>query len=151
MAWPGRRRRWPDGYRWNAAARPRRAGRAGAGWRGRGRDGRVHGGAGRATGALGRAASGGPPPVGAGGAGRRGGAPRAGRVAGSALVLGLIAAKAVKDRDGSRLGAYFVMVPGLWALEIVLLLVIVGYLAGLLILTSQRVRFTRWGLPAGIG
>jgi hypothetical protein len=32
-----------------------------------------------------------------------------------------------------------------------LLLVIVGYLAGLLILTSQRVRFTRWGLPAGIG
>ena len=43
------------------------------------------------------------------------------------------------------------MVPGLWALEIVLLLVIVGYLAGLLILTSERVRFTRWGLPAGIG
>ena len=82
---------------------------------------------------------------------RGGWAPRAARVAGYALVLALIAAKAVKDRDGSRLGAYFVMVPGLWALEIVLLLVIVGYLAGLLILTSQRVRFTRWGLPAGIG
>jgi hypothetical protein len=82
---------------------------------------------------------------------RGGWAPRAARVAGYALVLALIAAKAVKDRDGSRLGAYFVVVPGLWALEIVLLLVIVGYLAGLLILTSQRVRFTRWGLPGGIG
>ena len=78
---------------------------------------------------------------------RGGWAPRAARVAGYALVLALIAAKAVKDRDGSRLGTYFVMVPGLWAMEIVLLLVIVGYLAGLLILTSQRVRFTRWGLP----
>jgi Domain of unknown function (DUF1707) len=82
---------------------------------------------------------------------RGGWAPRAARVAGYAMVLVLIAAKAVKDRDGSRLGAYFVMVPGLWALEIVLLLIIVGYLAGLLILTTERVRFTRWGLPAGFG
>jgi Domain of unknown function (DUF1707) len=74
---------------------------------------------------------------------RGGWAPRAARVAGYAMVLALIAAKAVKDRDGSRLGAYFVMVPGLWALEMVLLLIIVGYLAGL---------FTaRWGLPAGLG
>src|SRR5439155_4937575 len=82
---------------------------------------------------------------------RRGWAPRAARVGGYAMVIVLIAAKAVKDRDGSRLGAYFVVVPGLWALEIVLLLVIVGYLAGLFILTSERLRLTRWGLPAGIG
>jgi hypothetical protein len=83
---------------------------------------------------------------------RGGWAPRAARVAGYAMVLALIAAKAVKDRDGSRLGAYFVMVPGLWALEMVLLLIIVGYLAGLFILTTERVRLTaRWGLPAGLG
>ena len=82
---------------------------------------------------------------------RRGWAPRAARVGGYAMVLVLIAAKAVKDRDGSRLGAYFVVVPGIWVLEIVLLLVIVGYVAGLFILTSERLRFTRWGLPAGIG
>jgi hypothetical protein len=63
----------------------------------------------------------------------------------------MIAAKAVKDRYGSKLGAYFVIVPEFWVLEIVLLLVIVGYVAGLLILTSQHVRLTRWGLPAGIG
>ena len=82
---------------------------------------------------------------------RGGWAPRAARVGGYAMVLALIAAKAVKDRDGSKLGAYFVVVPGLWVLEIVLLLVIVGYVAGLLILTSERVRLTRSGLPIGIG
>jgi len=82
---------------------------------------------------------------------RGGWAPRAARVGAYALVLALIAAKAVKDRHGSKLGAYFVMAPGLWALEIVLLLVIVGYVAGLFILTTERVRLTRWGLPAGIG
>ena len=82
---------------------------------------------------------------------RGGWAPRAARVGGYALVLALIAAKAVKDRDGSKLGAYFVVVPGLWAMEIVLLLVIAAYVAGLLILTSQRVRLTRWSLPVGIG
>jgi hypothetical protein len=82
---------------------------------------------------------------------RDGWAPRAARVGGYVMVLVLIAAKAVKDRYGSKLGAYFVVVPGIWVLEIVLLLVIVGYLAGLFILTSQRIRLTRWGLPAGIG
>ncbi|HEX7266356.1 MAG TPA: DUF1707 domain-containing protein [Streptosporangiaceae bacterium] len=82
---------------------------------------------------------------------RGGWAPRAARVGGYATVLALIAAKAVKDRYGSKLGAYFVIVPEFWVLEFVLLLVIVGYVAGLLILTSQRVRLTRWGLPAGIG
>jgi hypothetical protein len=82
---------------------------------------------------------------------RGGWAPRAARVGGCALVLALIAAKAVKDRDGSKLGTYFVIVPGEWVLEIVLLLVIAGYLAGLLIVTSQRIRLTRSGLPIGIG
>jgi hypothetical protein len=72
-------------------------------------------------------------------------------VGGYALVLALIAAKDVKDRDGSRLGAYFVLVPGIWVMEILLLLIIVGYVAGLLVLTSERVRLARWVLPAGIG
>jgi Domain of unknown function (DUF1707) len=82
---------------------------------------------------------------------RGGWAPRAARVGGYAMVLALIAAKAVKDRDGSKLGAYFAVVPGIWAMEILLLLVIAAYVAGLLILTSQRVRLTRWILPIGIG
>ena len=82
---------------------------------------------------------------------RGGWAPRVARAGGYLMVLALIAAKAVKDRDGSKLGAYFVIVPGEWVLEIVFLLVIVGYLAGLLILTSQRIRLTRSGLPIGIG
>jgi Domain of unknown function (DUF1707) len=82
---------------------------------------------------------------------RGGWAPQAARVGGYVMVLALIAAKAVKDGYGSKLGAYFVIVPGLWVLEIVLLLVIVGYLTGLFILTSQRIRLTRWVLPAGIG
>jgi hypothetical protein len=82
---------------------------------------------------------------------RRGWAPRAARVGGYAMVLALIAAKAAKDRYGSKLGAYFVIVPGLWAMEIVLLLVIAGYVAGLFILTSERIRLARWGLPIGIG
>jgi hypothetical protein len=82
---------------------------------------------------------------------RGGWAPRAARVGGYAMVLALIAAKAVKDRYGSKLGAYFVIVPEFWVLEILLLLVIVGYVAGLFILTSERIRLTRWGLPVGIG
>ena len=82
---------------------------------------------------------------------RRGWAPRIVRATGYALVLILIAAKAMKDRDGSKLGQYFVVVPGLWAMEIVLLLVIAAYAAGLLILTAQRIRLTRWSLPVAIG
>jgi DUF1707 SHOCT-like domain len=82
---------------------------------------------------------------------RGGWAPRAARAGGYAMVLALIAAKAVKDRLGSKLGAYFPVIPPVWALQIVLLLVIAGYLAGLLILTSQRLRLTRSGPPIGIG
>ena len=83
---------------------------------------------------------------------RGGWAPRAARVGGYAMVLALIAAKTVKDRLGSKLGAYFAVVPGIWFMEIVLLLLIAAYVAGLLILTSQRrVQLTRWILPIGIG
>jgi DUF1707 SHOCT-like domain len=82
---------------------------------------------------------------------RSGWAPRAARVAGYAMVLALIAAKAVKDRLGSKLGVYFPVIPPVWALQILLLLVIAAYVAGLLILTSQRVRLARWILPIGIG
>ena len=73
------------------------------------------------------------------------------RIAGYAAVLALIAAKAVKDRDGSKLGAYFVLVPGLWFAEIMLLLVIGCYAAGLLIVTSERVRVGRLSLAVGLG
>lgn len=81
---------------------------------------------------------------------RKGWATRALRVTGYAVVLVLIAAKAVKGRIGSQFGAYFVVVPGIWFLEIVLLLVIGAYVAALLILTTGRVRLTRWGLPAAM-
>ena len=63
--------------------------------------------------AAGRAAVGGPPLF---RAGRSGWAPRAARAGGYAMVLALIAAKAVKDRDGSKLGAYFAVVPGIWVM-----------------------------------
>ena len=87
---------------------------------------------------------------------RSGWAPRAARVGGYAMVLALIAAKTVKDRLGSELGAYFPVIPPVWALQIVLLLVIAAYVAGLLILTSRRrvgfpSRLARWILPIGIG
>ncbi|MGH3395880.1 MAG: hypothetical protein ACRDPO_14450 [Streptosporangiaceae bacterium] len=82
---------------------------------------------------------------------RPGWAPRVMRAGGYALVLILIAAKAVKDRDGSKLGQYFVVVSGLWAMEILLLLVIAAYAAGPLVLTSRRLRLTRWSLPAAVG
>jgi hypothetical protein len=82
---------------------------------------------------------------------RSGWAPRAARVGGYAMVLALIAAKTVKDRLGSKLGSYFPVIPPVWALQIVLLLVIAAYVAGLLILTSQRVRLARWILPTAIG
>jgi hypothetical protein len=82
---------------------------------------------------------------------RAGWTARAARAGGYALVLALIAAKAVKDRDGSQLGAYFAVVPGIWAMEILLLGIIAAYVAGLLILTSQRVRLARGLLAAATG
>ncbi|MGH3400437.1 MAG: hypothetical protein ACRDPO_37730, partial [Streptosporangiaceae bacterium] len=82
---------------------------------------------------------------------RPGWGPRTARVGGYALVLALIAAKTVKDRLGSKLGAYFAVVPGIWVMEALLLLIIAGYVAGLLILTSRRVRLARGTLPIAIG
>jgi hypothetical protein len=79
---------------------------------------------------------------------RGGWAARAARAGGYALVLALTAAKAAQDRDGSKLGAYFAHIGGVEAL---LLLVIGGYVAGLLILTCQRARLTRCSLPIGVG
>jgi hypothetical protein len=83
---------------------------------------------------------------------RSGWRPGAARAGGYALVLALIAAKAVKDRLGSKLGSYFAIAPGEWVLQVVLLLLVLAYLAGLLILTSQRsVRLARGTLPAVAG
>ena len=82
---------------------------------------------------------------------RGGWAPRAARAGGYAMVLALIAAKSARARYGDKLGAYFAFVPGIWALEVLLLLVIGGYVAVLLILTSQRARAMRRGLPAWAG
>jgi hypothetical protein len=82
---------------------------------------------------------------------RPGWVPRAAQVAGYAGVLVLIAAKDSKDRLGSKLGAYFAVVPSIWGLELLMLLVIAGYVAGLLILTTQRLHLSRFTLPAAAG
>jgi hypothetical protein len=83
---------------------------------------------------------------------RSGWRPGAARVGGYALVLALIATKTVKDRLGSKLGFYFAIAPGEWVLQVVLLLLVLAYVAGLLILTSQRsVRLARGTLPTVTG
>jgi Domain of unknown function (DUF1707) len=83
---------------------------------------------------------------------RSGWRPGAARLGGYAMVLALIAAKTVKDRLGSKLGFYFAIAPGEWVLQVVLLLLVLAYVAGLLILTSQRsVRLARGTLPAVTG
>ncbi len=87
---------------------------------------------------------------------RGGWLPRAMRMGGYAVVLVLITAKAVMARDLSKLqskhGAYFAPAPSTWAVAtvILLLLLIVAYAAGLLILTSQRIRVARPCLPIGV-
>ena len=84
---------------------------------------------------------------------RPGWAPAAARIGGYAVVLALIAAKNTKDRLGGGLGSYFPVILPLWGMQIVGLLVLAGYVAGLLVLTSRRVMFTRRVLPvaAGVG
>ena len=82
---------------------------------------------------------------------RSGWLPLAARAGGYAAVLALIAAKAAKDRDGSKLGSFFVIIPSFWAAEILLVLVIGCYAAGLLILTSERGRAARSSLPIAVG
>jgi ABC-type multidrug transport system permease subunit len=63
------------------------------------------------------------------------------------VVLALVTGEAVEAREGQKLGAYFAdggKVAG------VMVLVIVGYTAAILILTSHRVRLTRSALPIAI-
>ena len=84
---------------------------------------------------------------------RPGWAPGAVRVGGYAVVLSLIAATAVQQRIGSQLGGYFPVILPVWAMDVGFLLILAGYLAGLLVLTSRRVQLTRRVLPTagGIG
>jgi hypothetical protein len=81
---------------------------------------------------------------------RPGWAPRAARIGGYAVVLALVAAVAVKHRIGSQLGVYFPVVAGVWAMYVGFLLILAGYVAGLLILTCRRVQFTRRVLPLAV-
>ena len=76
---------------------------------------------------------------------RPGWAPRLVRVGGYAVVLALVAATAVQERIGSQLGGYFPVILPVWAMDVGFLLIIAGYVAGLLILTSRRV------LPLALG
>jgi hypothetical protein len=81
---------------------------------------------------------------------RQGRGPRVVRVGGYAVVLALIAATAVQQRIGSQLGRYFPVILPIWAMDVGFLLIIAGYVAGLLILTSGRVQFTRRVLPTAL-
>lgn len=82
---------------------------------------------------------------------RQGWGARAARMGGYAVVLALIAATAVQQRIGSQLGGYFPVLLPIWAMDVGFLLIIGGYVAGLLILTSRRVQFTRRVLPTALG
>jgi hypothetical protein len=82
---------------------------------------------------------------------RPGWAPRVVRVGGYAVLLALIAATAVQQRIGSQLGVYFPVILPVWVTDVGFLLILAGYVAGLLILTSRRVQFTRRVLPTALG
>jgi hypothetical protein len=80
--------------------------------------------------------------------------PRTVRVVGYLVVLAVIAGHAAQEREGQKLGAYFgsgiagipmSVIAGIFAL------VLAGYAATILILTSQRVHLTRAALPITIG
>ena len=82
---------------------------------------------------------------------RKGWAPTAARIGCYAMVLVLVAARNSKDRFGNKLGhAYFAPAFGLIVLQFVLLLVIAAYVAGVLVVTCERVQITRAGLPAAL-
>lgn len=82
---------------------------------------------------------------------RAGWAARSVRIGGYAVVLGLVAATAVQQRIGGRLGAYFPVIAPVWVMDLGFLLILAGYVAALLVLTSRRFRFTRRVLPAALG
>jgi len=80
--------------------------------------------------------------------------PRTVRVVGYLVVLAVIAGHAVQEREGQKLGAYFgagfgglpmSVIAGIFAL------VLAGYAATILILTSQRVHLTRVAVPIAMG
>ncbi len=73
--------------------------------------------------------------------------PRAVRVVGYLVVLALIAGNAVEAREGQKLGAYFNAGGKFGGLMVLLL---AGYAAAILILTSKRVRLIRSALPIAI-
>jgi hypothetical protein len=77
--------------------------------------------------------------------------PRVVRAGGYAVVLALIAATAVQQRIGSQLGGYFPVILPIWAMDAGFLLILAGYVTGLLILTSRRVQFTRRILATALG
>jgi hypothetical protein len=78
---------------------------------------------------------------------------RAVRVGGYLVVLALIAGHAIQEREGEKLGAYFGSGAGMSmsALAVIFAVVLAGYAAAILILTSQRVRLTRSALPIAVG
>ena len=82
---------------------------------------------------------------------RPGWGPQVVRAGGYAVVLALMAATAAQQRIGSQLGGYFPVILPIWAMDVGFLLIIVGYVAGLLILTSRRVQFTRRVSSAALG
>lgn len=81
---------------------------------------------------------------------RPGWGPQVIRMGGYAVVLALIAATAAQQRIGSQLGRYFPVIPPVWAMDVGFLLILAGYAAGLLILTSRRIQFTRRVLPLAL-
>jgi hypothetical protein len=82
---------------------------------------------------------------------RPGWAPLTTRVSGYAVVFALVAATAVQQRIGSKLGAYSPVILPIWAMDVGYLLIIAGYVTALLILTSRRLQFTRRVLPLALG
>ena len=74
--------------------------------------------------------------------------PRAVRVAGYLIVLTLITARAVEDREGQKLGAYFHVAGPVAGLMVPRAR---GYTAAILIITSQRIRLTSSTLAIAIG
>jgi len=82
---------------------------------------------------------------------RPGWAPLAARAAGYAVALALVAATAAQQRAGSQLGRYLPVIAPVWAMDAGFLLILGGYVTGLLVLTGRRIQFTRWVLPSALG
>ncbi|MBV9168303.1 MAG: hypothetical protein JO342_19365 [Solirubrobacterales bacterium] len=84
---------------------------------------------------------------------RHGWLPRTVRVVGYLVVLATAAGHAVEQREGQKLGAYFGSGFGrmpVAANAAIFALVLAGYAAAILILTSRRVRLSRLALPIAL-